>query len=99
MIEKRGRGQPKFEPTQEQRNQVKLMKALAKSLPNSNAAPKTLVIGRRRTASIPIEHRPGRSALTGDVRDGPNGMRSALSMSSIRYCEVARWLSAFRTYS
>jgi hypothetical protein len=24
---------------------------------------------------------------------------SALSMSSIRYCEVARWLSAFRTYS
>ena len=68
MIEKRGRGQPKFEPTQEQRNQVKLMKALAKPLPNSNAAPKTLVIGRRRTASIPIEHRPNRSALTGDVR-------------------------------
>jgi hypothetical protein len=28
MIEKRGRGQPKFEPTQDQRNQVKLMKAL-----------------------------------------------------------------------
>jgi pimeloyl-ACP methyl ester carboxylesterase len=67
---------------------VKLMKALAKSLPNSNAAPKTLVIGRRRTASLPIEHRPSRSALTGDVRDGPNGTRSALSMSSIRYCEV-----------
>jgi hypothetical protein len=29
MSEKRGRGQPKFEPTQEQRSQVKLMKALA----------------------------------------------------------------------
>jgi hypothetical protein len=28
MIEKRGRGQTKFEPTQDQRNQVKLMKAL-----------------------------------------------------------------------
>ena len=28
MSEKRGRGQPKFEPTQEQRSQVKLMKAL-----------------------------------------------------------------------
>jgi hypothetical protein len=28
MIEKRGRGQPKFAPTQDQRNQVKLMKAL-----------------------------------------------------------------------
>ena len=28
MSEKRGRGQPKFVPTQEQRNQVKLMKAL-----------------------------------------------------------------------
>jgi hypothetical protein len=28
MTEKRGRGQPKFEPTQEQRYQVKLMKAL-----------------------------------------------------------------------
>ena len=28
MIEKRGRGQPKFEPTQDQRSQVKLMKAL-----------------------------------------------------------------------
>ena len=27
MIEKRGRGQPKFAPTQDQRNQVKLMKA------------------------------------------------------------------------
>src|ERR1700732_4787512 len=28
MIEKRGRGQPKFEPTQDQRSQVKQMKAL-----------------------------------------------------------------------
>ena len=28
MSEKRGRGQPKFEPTQDQRNQVKLMKAV-----------------------------------------------------------------------
>ena len=28
MSEKRGRGQPKFEPTQDQRDQVKLMKAL-----------------------------------------------------------------------
>ena len=28
MTEKRSRGQPKFEPTQDQRNQVKLMKAL-----------------------------------------------------------------------
>ena len=28
MTEKKSRGQPKFEPTQEQRNQVKLMKAL-----------------------------------------------------------------------
>ena len=28
MSEKRGRGQPKFEPTQDQRNQVKMMKAL-----------------------------------------------------------------------
>src|SRR6516164_2460838 len=28
MSEKRGRGQPKFEPTQDQRSQVKLMKAL-----------------------------------------------------------------------
>ena len=28
MSEKRGRGQPKFEPTQDQRNQVKQMKAL-----------------------------------------------------------------------
>ena len=28
MNEKRGRGQPKFEPTQDQRHQVKLMKAL-----------------------------------------------------------------------
>jgi len=28
MNEKRGRGRPKFEPTQDQRNQVKLMKAL-----------------------------------------------------------------------
>jgi hypothetical protein len=28
MIEKRGRGQPKFQPTQDRRNQVKLMKAL-----------------------------------------------------------------------
>ena len=28
MIEQRGRGQPKFAPTQDQRNQVKLMKAL-----------------------------------------------------------------------
>jgi hypothetical protein len=28
MSEKRGRGQPKFGPTQEQRSQVKLMKAL-----------------------------------------------------------------------
>ena len=28
MTEKKGRGQPKFEPTQDQRNQVKLMKAL-----------------------------------------------------------------------
>jgi hypothetical protein len=28
MSEKRGRGQPKFEPTQEQRSQVKMMKAL-----------------------------------------------------------------------
>ena len=28
MIEKRSRGQPKFEPTQDQRSQVKLMKAL-----------------------------------------------------------------------
>jgi hypothetical protein len=27
MTEKRSRGQPKFEPTQDQRNQVKLMKA------------------------------------------------------------------------
>ena len=28
MIEKRGRGQPKFEPTPDQRSRVKLMKAL-----------------------------------------------------------------------
>ena len=28
MTEKRSRGQPKFEPTQDQRSQVKLMKAL-----------------------------------------------------------------------
>jgi hypothetical protein len=28
MSEKRGRGQPKFEPTQDQRSQVKMMKAL-----------------------------------------------------------------------
>ena len=28
MSEKRGRGQPKFEPTQDQRSQVKLMKAV-----------------------------------------------------------------------
>ena len=28
MTEKKSRGQPKFEPTQDQRNQVKLMKAL-----------------------------------------------------------------------
>ena len=28
MSENRGRGQPKFEPTQDQRSQVKLMKAL-----------------------------------------------------------------------
>ena len=28
MSEKRGRGQPKFEPTPEQRSQVKLMKAI-----------------------------------------------------------------------
>ena len=28
MTEKMSRGQPKFEPTQDQRNQVKLMKAL-----------------------------------------------------------------------
>jgi hypothetical protein len=28
MSEKRGRGQPKFEPTQDQRGQVKMMKAL-----------------------------------------------------------------------
>jgi hypothetical protein len=28
MSEKRGRGQPKFEPTPDQRHQVKLMKAL-----------------------------------------------------------------------
>ena len=28
MTEKRGRGQPKFEPTHDQRSQVKLMKAL-----------------------------------------------------------------------
>ena len=28
MIEKRGREQPKFQPTQDRRNQVKLMKAL-----------------------------------------------------------------------
>ena len=28
MSEKRGRGQPKFAPTQDQRSQVKLMKAL-----------------------------------------------------------------------
>ena len=28
MSEKRGRGQPKFEPTQDQRSQVKQMKAL-----------------------------------------------------------------------
>jgi hypothetical protein len=28
MNEKRGRGQPKFEPTQDQRSQVKMMKAL-----------------------------------------------------------------------
>ena len=28
MSEKRGRGQPKFEPTPEQRSQVKLMKAV-----------------------------------------------------------------------
>jgi hypothetical protein len=31
MIEKRGRGQPKFAPTQDQHNQVKLMKALGVS--------------------------------------------------------------------
>jgi hypothetical protein len=28
MSEKRGRGQPKFEPTPDQRSQVKLMKAM-----------------------------------------------------------------------
>jgi hypothetical protein len=28
------------------------------------------------TASITIEHRPGQSALTGDVPGGPNGMRA-----------------------
>jgi len=28
MTEKRGRGRPKFEPTQDQRSQVKMMKAL-----------------------------------------------------------------------
>jgi len=34
-----------------------------------------------------------------DVRGGPTGMRCAVSASSISYSEVARWLSAFRTYS
>jgi hypothetical protein len=57
---------------------------------------------RRRSIQVDrihtIEARPSRSALTGDIRGGPNSM-CALSMSSIRYCEVARWLSAFRTYS
>jgi hypothetical protein len=31
MSEKRGRGQPKFEPTPDQRSQVKLMKAMGRS--------------------------------------------------------------------
>src|SRR6202035_2328792 len=53
MTEKRSRGQPKFEPTQDQRNQVKLMKALGipedricKTIPNPRTrkpvAPMTL---------------------------------------------------------
>ena len=51
MSEKRGRGQPRFEPTQEQRNQVKMMKALG--IPEDRIC-KTITNPRTRKPVAPV---------------------------------------------
>ena len=51
MTEKKSRGQPKFEPTQDQRNQVKLMKAVG--IPEDRIC-KTITNPRTRKPVAPI---------------------------------------------
>ena len=51
MSEKRGRGQPKFEPTPDQRSQVKLMKAMG--IPEDRIC-KTITNPRTRTPVAPM---------------------------------------------